>query len=80
MDEKKAKDFIPRVEKILGDGYVVEETFFTGVLKVSKGSVPMFRIFCSITAGGVFIVRLENAKYKKIALKVSRELGLELVE
>lgn len=80
MNEKKAKDFIPRVEKILGDGYVVEEAFLTGVLKASKGSVLMFRIFYSINAGSKFIVRLENKNHKKIALKVSQELELELIE
>jgi len=79
-DEKKAKDFIPKVEKILGDKYIVEEASLTGALKASKGSVLMFRIFYSITAGGVFIVRLENAKYKKIASKVAKEIKLELVE
>lgn len=80
MDEKKAKDFIPRVEKILGKRYTVEEASLTGVLKASKGSVLMFRIFYSITAGGKFIVRLENKNYKKTALKVANEIKLELVE
>jgi len=79
-DEKKAKDFIPKVEKILGDKYIVEETMYTGALKASKGSVLMFRIFYSINAGGVFVVRLKNVKYKKIASEVAKELKLELVE
>lgn len=79
MSEKKAGDFIPKVEKILGDGYTVEEASMTGNLRACKGSVLMFRIFYSMYAGA-FVVRLDSIKHKKIAEKVAQELKLELVE
>lgn len=79
MTEKKARDFIPKVEKILGEGYTVEEASMSGNLKASKGSVLMFRIFYSMYAGK-FVVRLDGKEHKKIGEKVASELGMDLID
>lgn len=80
MDEKKAEDFIPRVQEILGKGYTVEKANLTGSLKAIKNDKVIFRIFQSMTREhNAFVVRLDERNYRGTAEKVSKELGLELV-
>lgn len=79
MNEKKAEDFIPKVQEIVGDKFEVNKAFATGTLQVLKNNVVLFRIYQSMYRDGKpFILKVDVKDYKKIALKVAKELELEV--
>lgn len=80
MDERKAEDFIPKVQEIVGEKFEVKKASLTGTLQVLKDGTVLFRIYQSMSRdGSPFILKVDVENYRKIAVKVGDELKLELV-
>lgn len=75
----KAADYVPEVEKIVGDKFTVEVADLSGSVKVLKKDHLIFRIFHSMYAGQ-YVVRLDDRNHATLAKKVAEELGIGFVD